>query len=602
MSEPTSKISWHVMPENEKLYWKDGQTNLLEWFESVYKYARLHFEEDIIEAIVNLTVPPEWEQEWVDPTPDERADWDSYMISLKLKQRDDHMKNSAKWKNCKAKLTSFVTLSQTESSRLRVDKHNERQMKELIARSDIIEILRVIRSSHTFAGVVSGFEDQEKTNLEWASFKILDGEALETYSNRYHKLLKKCVNVGVITTNRRKVVYRYLNGLRGYTKSKLVHLKALTYISLVDDLRSFPRDYGAVVEELQKLEQSENPIESKASNSNKFAVDSTENKGKKKDNDNEKVLPPGVSEIIFPNGDKGLYHPDGRYQVHSVKGLSKKFKSNSEAHSGLFKPSHASNPKALKGKKRKVSLDRDNNSGNERTREYAKKLKEMDENKSKTWKEIYQMIKCYNCQQEGHLSYNCPNPSKSRDSSNKSVTSIEAGAQVIQVPGELKHTSSFFSLYMVSWSRPMSDEEIYNQNLLEEKRVHYCNLDGHANIHLWNNEEELTNVRTVDPINVEFGGGFTKKYDKVGEHPLLGIVYVDKSNKHNIISVDRMREEQGYFRRISEDNLKEYLVNKELGSVLTFERDPMDGFYKMPIVSLNREALRIFPKMCQAIT
>ena len=114
------------MPENEKLNWKDGQTNLLEWFESVYKYARLHFEEDIIEAIINLVVPPEWEDEWVDPTPTERAGWDSYMISLKLKERDDHKKNGLRWKNCKAKLTSFVTLSQTESSRLRVDKHNER--------------------------------------------------------------------------------------------------------------------------------------------------------------------------------------------------------------------------------------------------------------------------------------------------------------------------------------------------------------------------------------------------------------------------------------------------------------------------------------------
>jgi hypothetical protein len=155
---------------------------------------------------------------------------------------------------------------------------------------------------------------------------------------------------------------------------------------------------------------------------------------------------------------------------------------------------------------------------------------------------------------------------------------------------------------MVSWSKPITEEEKYNQDLIEEKRVHYCNIDGHANIHLWNNEEELANVREVDPITVEFGGGFTKKMNRVGDHPLLGVVYIDKNNKHNIISVDVMREQQGYYRQVSEDNMKEYLINKEMGSILTFERDPMDGFYKMLIVDLNREALRIFPKMCQAIT
>jgi hypothetical protein len=148
----------------------------------------------------------------------------------------------------------------------------------------------------------------------------------------------------------------------------------------------------------------------------------------------------------------------------------------------------------------------------------------------------------------------------------------------------------------------MTEEDKLIEDMAIEKNKHYCNIDGHANIHLWNNEDELTNVREVDPIFIEFGGGFTKKVNRVGEHPLLGIVYIDRNNKHNIVSVDVMRERQGYLRRLSEDNMTEYLVNKELGSILTFARDPADGFYKMPIVSLNREALRIFPKMCQAIT
>lgn len=118
----------------------------------------------------------------------------------------------------------------------------------------------------------------------------------------------------------------------------------------MDDLKAFPKDYGFVVEELQKLEQSENPVESKVTNSNKFAVDSTEKKGKKSD---KMIIPRGASEFVFPNGEKGVFHSDGNYQVHSVKGLSKTFKSNSEAYNGLFKPSHLSKQKDSKGDKKK---------------------------------------------------------------------------------------------------------------------------------------------------------------------------------------------------------------------------------------------------------
>jgi len=590
MSDNPQKLSWQVMPENEKLYWKDGQTNLLDWFESLYKYIRLHFDEEIVEAIIGLVVPPEWEQEWQDPPASERSSFDSYQISLTLKLREDHIKAALKWKNSKAKLTSFVTLSQTESSRLRVDKHNERLMKDLISKSDIIEILKVIRSSHTFQGVVSGFEDQERTNLEWASFKRHDGEALETYSNRYHKILKKCVNVGVKINNRRKVVYRYLNGLRNYDRSNLVRLNVLSYIATVDD-KKFPRDYGAVVEELQKLEQSEVPVDSKATSSNKFAVEMT-------DKTKKTVVTEG-SEITFPNGEKGVFHQDGSYQVFSTKGISKKFKSSNEKYSGLFKPSHLNdkNPRD-KSKKKRKRPDNDGADDESRTKVYAKKLKEMDENKDKSWKQIYQMIKCYHCQQQGHLSYNCPTKGEG-DNSSKTVKSIEMSAPTIEAPKTMEHTSKFFSLFMVSFSKPMTEEDILNQTMIEEKRRHYCNIDSHANIHLWNNEEELTNVRDVDPIYCEFGGGFKKKLSRVGDHPLLGIVYIDRENKNNIISVDVMREDKGYFRRISDDNKKEYLVNEELGSILTFERDPLDGFFKQPIVDLNREAMRIFPKMCQ---
>jgi hypothetical protein len=99
-------------------------------------------------------------------------------------------------------------------------------------------------------------------------------------------------------------------------------------------------------------------------------------------------------------------------------------------------------------------------------------------------------------------------------------------------------------------------------------------------------------------VTVKGFGGFTKHLDTAGDHPLLGEVLIDPENEYNIVSYDLLRECGGYLRSISEDNKKEYLYNKEINSVLTFERDPFDGFYKMSMKDLNKEMKRTFPKMC----
>jgi len=63
-----------------------------------------------------------------------------------------------------------------------------------------------------------------------------------------------------------------------------------------------------------------------------------------------------------------------------------------------------------------------------------------------------------------------------------------------------------------------------------------------------------------------------------------------------------MREDHGYFRRISKDNKTEWLYNEDLKSLLTFKRDPVDGFIKMPITELNEEVKRIFPNLCMSVS
>ena len=132
--------------------------------------------------------------------------------------------------------------------------------------------------------------------------------------------------------------------------------------------------------------------------------------------------------------------------------------------------------------------------------------------------------------------------------------------------------------------------------------MEYINLDDHANIHVFMNESLLINVRKVQPIKVKGFGGFYKYLDTVGDHPLLGEVFLDKDNDFNIVSITLMREQQGYFRRLSKDNLKKYLYNDDLQSVFTFELDPADGFYKILVKEFNIEMMRIFPNLCSSVS
>ena len=118
---------------------------------------------------------------------------------------------------------------------------------------------------------------------------------------------------------------------------------------------------------------------------------------------------------------------------------------------------------------------------------------------------------------------------------------------------------------------------------------------------MWTSAEHLTNVREVQPITIKGFGGFQKQIGIVGDHPLLGEVFVDPSNGYNIVSTDLMRKHSGYLRRVSTDNTKEFLYHDELRSVFTFNRDQSDGFYKISIEEFNREMKRAYPAMCMSI-
>jgi hypothetical protein len=587
MTESRSSASWNVMPESDKLYWKDGSSNIVPWKKkSLVKYARLIFPEEIVQVLIKKEIPAEWTTPYAPPLIPPMGEFE---IALELKKREEYIKKYEYWNNNKGKLTTFVSLCQQESSQLRVDKYHEFKVDDLVAEGNVTELLKLIETSHTFIGATSGFDDQEAVDLEWGKIEPEENELLEVYTNRYQKLIKKCNEVG-LKTKKKKIVYRYLKGLRNYKRSDAVLSRVITYIADVDDDAKFPTDFAEVVDELQRLDQAENSKSTKTTNSNRFAVQSINKETNKKENKND-----NAKEFTFPNGETGLKHPDSTFQVYTTVGISKKFKKGSEQYNGLFKPSHV-------GAKRKFDNNKYPKKQNTHMEAYVKR-------ETKKWprmsaeefnnkkKNLYKTTKCRKCEKFGHLEADC------------TFGGAEPGGVVNSTYGNLpeesqaakKNTSGFFSCY-TTFSKPVSEEHTHYEKLRKSKNMERLNLDSHANINVFMNESLLTNIRKVKPIKVKGFGGMYKYLDTVGDHPLLGEVFLEKDNDFNIISITSMREEHGYFRRISKDNLKEYLYNDDLQSVFTFDLDPADGFYKISLEDFNIEMMRIFPNLCQSIS
>jgi hypothetical protein len=150
-------------------------------------------------------------------------------------------------------------------------------MKTAIKDCDVVGILKIIDKTHTFETSVSSFEDKEKVLAEWINFGISDkNEKLEVYSNRYYKQLDKCEKMGLANRNNKKRVYRYLRGLRDYSRSALVQLNVLSYLANVNDAVFATYRLDTIVEELQKYDQTENRVGMQNATTNKFAVSAIE--------------------------------------------------------------------------------------------------------------------------------------------------------------------------------------------------------------------------------------------------------------------------------------------------------------------------------------
>ena len=124
--------------------------------------------------------------------------------------------------------------------------------------------------------------------------------------------------------------------------------------------------------------------------------------------------------------------------------------------------------------------------------------------------------------------------------------------------------------------------------------THYC-LDSMANVSVFRNPDLISSVGTsTRPLSIDGVGSKMTNVDQVGVHPLFGEVWYLPSNEYNIVS-QWQAEKQGFLLKMSEDNKSCYLHRKSDNTMVRFERDPSDHFYKCPAVTgVNHNIGRAF--------
>ena len=264
--------------------------------------------------------------------------------------------------------------------------------------------------------------------------------------------------------------------------------------------------------------------------------------------------------------------------------------------SGQLKREGRGNNSGRKNKNGKKSAKKNDNKEksdrNPKTRAYAeKKSKETGQ----SLKDIYKTIKCNKCGKTGHISPDClSDKPKDEDQSTKADKNskgkpkgkplgslFNASGQLQEDEDEPEHPLGCWTSSNVSSVDSFAHNRHFNNRLC-------MSLDGHANICVFNNKSQLQNVRKLSqPYIIEGLHGSKFSYQYVGDHPLLGEVIYDESNKYNIVSQAVLRK-NGYLVSISEDN--DYIDVVKSGAkipIMRFYLDNRDGFYKCPFSSVS---------------
>jgi hypothetical protein len=235
-SASSSKLGW-VLPQSKKLYWSaDGTTNLPEWKVEFVQAAKGAFG-IYSECLVKLKIPSAWVDEYPMITV---QDWarmiepEQHLFGIKLSQYEGVRQG---WVFCQPSMCSFLLRNITESSdNKRVLEQSNTDWKTAKTADNIIEMFKLLCSSHNFYGKAASLVEQTAIRLKHDTFIWISPEDLQHFKLRWEKLLKELLRVGIdlVMLPPKNRFLQFFSALKLYGHSTVVQMQCIVRTAEVD--------------------------------------------------------------------------------------------------------------------------------------------------------------------------------------------------------------------------------------------------------------------------------------------------------------------------------------------------------------------------------
>ena len=586
-----AKFSHSDFPNDKKLSIginAKKNSNLQEWLEVLYLLAKKHFG-IYAQAIKDRKIPKEWTDRYV-PTEIERKaaaedEFTKIELTEKVKARANRLEG---WINCKPSMVEYIVNALTEGSISIIKDKYRRDWMTSIETDDIIVMLLIVEKSHTLSGKATGFADKSNAEQRFRNLKLQSGESLSAFNKRIHDAEIELQRLDVEIASKTKC-YLFLLQMYNY-HDPVIRQKVSEYLATSNDDDKFPTSREDLVEEFMRIESVKNIV---GDNNSKDTGNMTNNVTKSNGSKDAPEI------LTFEDGTHGIKMKDGSYQVFVVdkKGV----------------PTNVKHMKGYETKKKGIGLKpfKEKETGKEAVSKKEKILvKLMNKHDCSREEAKSKYVKCFKCNDYvNHWTDECTksnDTTKSKDKlkdKTKKIKFANAYSSISLPPDDDSDASSTASNYYskhayVVWSKPLHGEVPYIAAFMTESERkltgnHYKWIfDPGANINVICNDELVINIRTIEKQSANGIGG-PATFTEVGDHPLFGECFINREQTVNLLSAYQARM-NGFMSRISNDNLKITLFNKDKNLVLVFHEDANDHLYKCHANNISKMVKKLY--------
>ena len=242
IKDEASSDKYHLLEEPKKLFWKEAESNLIQWEEDIIEALKAQFS-IYAECIIQQSIPREWTHDYVyDPDDHGGIDYDS-LRGMERKILDlqiaEYYNVQFIWANkVKRKMIPFIAKCCKASSINRCKSTHKNEFEAAIKNDDPVEYYKIIKLSHTFRGKAASTAEITGTIALASNFPYTAPDKLPEFKKKWDDMFdKRFKNLGITMdqVSAKTRMFSFAQALKSYPHSDMVKLTCIQVIAHLDE-------------------------------------------------------------------------------------------------------------------------------------------------------------------------------------------------------------------------------------------------------------------------------------------------------------------------------------------------------------------------------